>query len=226
VIGAVLTKRSSFEPTRFYVNQYVQLKYGWACERSGVLTAEKPIPPIERGSAEPELAAYVAVSEAKETNLAVGLEALARVKLLCEVENDAKELSSTDRWALRQERAVPLLGSMKRWLDEQYAAVLPHSAMGGAIGYALGNWQALQRYTEDGDISIDNNLVEQMLKLVAIGRKNRLFAASERGGRALHADFQRQAARLEHLGLSSRCVLASGRLEARRTGRAFTRPLA
>jgi transposase len=338
VIGEVVTERLGFEPTRFYVNQYVQLKYGCCCERSGIVTAEKPIQPIERGNAEPELVAYVAVSrfddhspyyrqengqfhraglkiarstqcdwmrqiaalcrplydlmhalvlqskllgtddtplpvlvpgngktqqghiwawrgdrehpynvfdftishshlgplrflrrdeqspqeagfrgylqadagspydpifrqcdgllevgcwahtrrkffEAKETSLAVGLEALARVKQLYEVESEAKERSSAERWALRQERAVPLLDSLKRWLDEQYAAVLPRSVMGGAIGYALGNWQALQRYTEDGDISIDNNLVEQMLKLVAIGRKNWLFAGSERGGR-------------------------------------------
>ena len=88
-----------------------------------------------------------------------------------------------DRFALRQERALPLLGAMKHWLDEQYAKVLPRSALGGAMGYALGNWQALLRYTEDGGIPIDNNLVEQMLKLVAIGRKNWLFAGSERGGR-------------------------------------------
>lgn len=95
----------------------------------------------------------------------------------------------TERLALRQERDVPLWGLMKRWLDEQYAAVSSRSAMGGAIGYALGNWQALLRYTEDGDISIDNNLVEQMLKLVAIGRKNWLFAGSERGGHTAAALF-------------------------------------
>ena len=62
VIGEVVTERLGFEPTRFYVNQYVQLKYGCACEESGVLTAEKPIQPIEKGNAEPELAAFVAVS--------------------------------------------------------------------------------------------------------------------------------------------------------------------
>lgn len=96
------------------------MKYGCCCERSEIVTAEKPIQPIERGNAEPELVAYVAVSrfddhspydpifrqcdgllevgcwaharrkffEAKETNLAVGLEALARVKQLYEVESD------------------------------------------------------------------------------------------------------------------------------------------
>jgi transposase len=115
--------------------------------------------------------------------LARGLEALARIKQLYEVEDAAEGLAAAEHLALRQERALPRLASMKTWLDEQYAKVLPRSVMGGAIGYALGNWQALLRYTEAPEIPLDNNLVEQMLKLVAIGRKNWLFAGSERGGR-------------------------------------------
>ena len=62
VIGEVVTERLGFDPARFYVNQYVQLKYACPCEQSGVVTAEKPIQPIEKGNAEPELAAFVAVS--------------------------------------------------------------------------------------------------------------------------------------------------------------------
>ena len=95
--------------------------------------------------------------EAKDTNLAVGLEALARIKQLYEVEDAAKDLASADRRTLRQERALPLLSSMKIWLDGQYEKVLPRSAMGEAIGYTLSNWAALCRYTEGGDLAIDNN---------------------------------------------------------------------
>jgi len=120
--------------------------------------------------------------ESKEMNLAIGLEALARIKQLYKVEDAARELSSAERLALRLERSVPLLASMKTWLDEQYAKVLPKSALGEAIGYSLSNWPALCRYTEDGDLHIDNNAVERMLKLIALGRKNWLFAGSERGG--------------------------------------------
>jgi transposase len=61
MIGEVVTERMGFEPTRFYINQYVQRKYACPCEQSGVVTAEKPIQPIEKGNAEPELVAYVAV---------------------------------------------------------------------------------------------------------------------------------------------------------------------
>ena len=72
---------------------------------------------------------------------------------------------------------------MKTWLDQQAGNVLPKSPMGEAVGYALNNWTALCRYTEDGDLPIDNNAVERMLKLIALGRKNWMFAGSERGGR-------------------------------------------
>jgi transposase len=335
VIGEVVTERLGIDPPRFYVNQYVQLKYACSCEQSGVVTGEKPIQPIERGNAEPELVAFVATSrfddhspyyrqehgqfkragialprstlcdwmrqignlgmplhelmhtrallshvlgsddtpvsllvpgngktrqthlwgwrgddqhpynvfdftlghgtagplaflrreegrppeegfrgylqadafssydplfrlegiievgcwahtrrkffEAKETNLAVGLEALARIGQLYEVEEAARGLSPAERLALRQQRAVPLLASLRTWLDGQYAPVLPKSAMGQAIGYALGNWEALLRYTGDPALAIDNNAVERMLRIVGIGRKNWLYFGSERG---------------------------------------------
>ena len=120
--------------------------------------------------------------EAKETDLARGMEALARVKLLYEVEDAAKELSSVERLALRQGRAAPLLAALKNWLDECYAKILPRSAMGEAMAYTLSNWEALTRYAADGDIPIDNNAVERMLKIIGLGRKNWMFAGSERGG--------------------------------------------
>jgi transposase len=105
------------------------------------------------------------------------------------VEDLAKELSAEERNRLRQERAVPTLDSMKTWLDEHFGKVLPNSPMGAAMSYALGNWAALCRYTEDGDLSIDNNAVERMLKLIALGKKNWLFAGSVRGGRTAAVHF-------------------------------------
>jgi transposase len=336
-IGRIITERLGCVPMTFYVNQYVQLKYACNCEESGVVTAEKPIHPIEKGNAEPDLMAFVTVSrfddhspyyrqehgafkragihiprstlcdwmrriaellrplydlmhwrvlkskllgtddttvpvlvrgrgtthrgymwayrgdaghpynvfdftmshsrdgplkflhraaesnpamrfhghlqadafsgynvlftdgevtevgcwaharrkffEAKETNVRCGMESLARISQLYAIESDAKVLSSAERLALRQERSVPLLDSMHRWLDEQYGEVLPKSAMGEAIGYTLSNWEALRVYTTDGSFPIDNNAVERMLRTIVLGRKNWLFAGSERGGR-------------------------------------------
>jgi hypothetical protein len=68
-------------------------------------------------------------------------------------------------------------------LDEQARVVLPKSPIGAAIGYARSRWTALNRFTEAGYLSIDNNASERAVKPVAIGRKNWLFAGSEGGGR-------------------------------------------
>ena len=57
------------------------------------------------------------------------------------------------------------------------------SPMAEAIGYALNNWAALIRYTEEGFLSIDNNVAEREMKRIAIGRKNWLFVGTDRGGR-------------------------------------------
>ena len=61
--------------------------------------------------------------------------------------------------------------------------MLPKSPEGQAISYALSNWKALIRYSEDGDLEIDNNGAERSLRGVAVGRKNWLFFGSDNGGR-------------------------------------------
>jgi len=56
-----------------------------------------------------------------------------------------------------------------------------------AVRYALGRWEALVRYCDDGHLEIDNNIAERSLRAVALGRKNYLFAASDRGGESAAA---------------------------------------
>jgi len=73
----------------------------------------------------------------------------------------------------------PILEKLQAYLQEQQAAALPKSPLGTAIGYALRNWVALTRYTEDGRLKIDNNGAEQALRPIVLGRKNWLFAGSE-----------------------------------------------
>ena len=68
-------------------------------------------------------------------------------------------------------------------LTEQGRHALPKSPIGQAIAYAQGNWAALCRYPEHGELSIDNNLAERMLRAQALGRKNWTFLGSDRGGR-------------------------------------------
>ena len=59
---------------------------------------------------------------------------------------------------------------------------LPKSGLGKAVWYASNQWQALYRYTEDGRLTIDNNVSERTLRHQAIGRKNWLFLGSEQAG--------------------------------------------
>mgnify|MGYP006204202103 CR=1 FL=1 len=61
---------------------------------------------------------------------------------------------------------------MKAYLDEQALAALPKSSLGQAVTYALNQWTAFRRYTEDGRLTIDNNVSERTLRPQAIGRKN------------------------------------------------------
>jgi transposase len=80
---------------------------------------------------------------------------------------------------------VPILAQFKTWLDEQPGQVLPKSPIGEAIGYGLGNWSALIRSVADGDLKPDNNAAENAIRPLVVGRKNWLFAGSDKGGRTV-----------------------------------------
>jgi transposase len=69
------------------------------------------------------------------------------------------------------------------WLRSTLAEVLPKSPLGEAISYTLSNWNALNRYREDGELAIDNNLAERILRGPVVGRNNWLFFGSDRSGR-------------------------------------------
>ncbi len=75
---------------------------------------------------------------------------------------------------------MPLLSALQAWLDEQ--EFLPKSLIGKAATYTRNQWEALGRYVEDGDLSIDNNAAERAMKSVAIGRKAWLFVGSPAAG--------------------------------------------
>jgi hypothetical protein len=109
--------------------------------------------------------------------------ALARIVQFHKIETAAEGLSAEDRRALRQRESVPLLTAFGEWLTEQGRLALPKSPIGHAIAYAQANWAALCRYPGCGELSIDNNLAERMLRAQAIGRKNWTFLGSDRGGR-------------------------------------------
>jgi hypothetical protein len=90
-----------------------------------------------------------------------------------------KHLDAPARQRLRQEQARPILETLYAYLQSQQVAALPKSPLGAAIGYALRNWTALTRYTEDGRLKVDNNGAEQAMRTIVLGRRNWLFAGSE-----------------------------------------------
>jgi transposase len=102
------------------------------------------------------------------------------MKLLYMIEREAKEnnLSFEDRKALRIKHAVPILEELEKWMKAHLPEVLPKSSIGQAITYTLGLWPRLTRYVYDGQVEIDNNLVENSIRAVDLGRKNYMFAGS------------------------------------------------
>ncbi len=121
--------------------------------------------------------------EAKGNDLARATKALSMIQGLYAIEKEAREqnMSDTQRHALRQEKARPIWEEFAAWLEREKDRVLPKSPIGAALTYAYNRQQYLARYLEDGTIEIDNNLVENQIRPVALGRKNYLFAGSAKG---------------------------------------------
>ncbi len=81
---------------------------------------------------------------------------------------------------MRQEKAVLVLEEIQQWLLDESKKVLPKSVIGKAISYTFALWKRLKRYIEDGRYEIDNNLVENSIRPVALRRKKYLFDGSHK----------------------------------------------
>jgi transposase len=127
--------------------------------------------------------------EARTSDPARSHQALAFISLLYDVEREAKEHEAEGyeafvaaREALRDERSRPLFDEFHAWLEAEVPKVLPKSPIGEAIYYALNHWPALARPLEAGFLELDNGACERAMKPAALGRKNWLFAGSDKGG--------------------------------------------
>jgi transposase len=109
-------------------------------------------------------------------------EALRRIAQLYAIEQQASGSATADRCALREQQALPALAAMHAWLLSSQKTVAAGSGTAKAIEHALKRWPALQRYASSGSLPIDNNPVENVIRPIAIGKKNWLFAGSERAG--------------------------------------------
>lgn len=112
----------------------------------------------------------------------IAIEAVERIRALYQIEKQIRGRPAEERRMVRNARARPLLESMRRWLEASLAQLAPKSETALAIRYALGLWDALARYLDDGRIELDNMIAERALRPVAVGRRNYLFAGSDNGG--------------------------------------------
>jgi transposase len=112
----------------------------------------------------------------------VAAQMMDRIGALYAIEHEIRSRPPEERHAVRRERSRPLLDTMKPWLEQTLRTLSQKSAMARPIRYALGRWEALARYCDDGRIEIDNNAAERALRCVALGRKTFLVAGSDAGG--------------------------------------------
>jgi len=112
----------------------------------------------------------------------IATEAIERIGHLYAIEKEVRGRSPGQRRSVRNARARPLLDSMHLWLQTSLGTLSRKSETAAAIQYALTLWPAMVRYVDDGRIEIDNSAAERSLRGVAVGRRNYLFAGSDRGG--------------------------------------------
>lgn len=110
------------------------------------------------------------------------LEALRRIGLLYAIEREIRGQPPNARAAARGQQAAPILAELREWLVATHATLSVKSPLAGAIQYTLARWTALTRYAEDGRVEIDNNAAERAIRALVLGRRNYLFAGSDRGG--------------------------------------------
>ena len=110
-------------------------------------------------------------------------EALMRIGKLYAVEAASCEMDHAGRAEHRREHSLPILAEMHEWLIRLRIATADGSGLARAIDYSLNRWASLIRYAQTGNLPIDNNPVENAIRPIAIGKKNWLFAGSERAGK-------------------------------------------
>ena len=113
----------------------------------------------------------------------IAQEALRRIAALYAIEALGRDMTVEARTVLRQEHAQPLLQSMHDWLLQTRVTVANGGGTAKALDYSLRRWAALSRYATAGNLPVDNNPVENVIRPIALGRKNWLFTGSEQAGK-------------------------------------------
>ncbi len=119
---------------------------------------------------------------AQDTAARAATEVLTLIARLYRIEEELKRAPPEERRKGRQKESAPVLQKIASWLKANAAQHLPQSPISRAIDYTLSIWEPLNVYLTDGRLPIDNNLAENAIRPIALGRKNWLFVGSESGG--------------------------------------------
>ena len=111
-------------------------------------------------------------------------QAVAMIGKLYGIEREHKDSTDEVRYAARQEKSNPVLNELHDWMEKLLPMVPPKSALGGALSYMRDYWGKLIRYTERGDLPIDNNRCENAIRPFVVGRKAWLFSDTPAGANA------------------------------------------
>ncbi len=120
---------------------------------------------------------------------AIAEEAIKRIAMLYGIEKEARGCAPAERVAIRQKKAKPIFDDLETWLHAQLPKISGKSPLAKAIRYALSRLPKTRPYLDNGFLELDNNTCERAVKPVALGRKNWMFAGSQRGGKAMAIAF-------------------------------------
>ena len=112
----------------------------------------------------------------------LALEAVRRIDVIFDAERALNGVAEDQRLALRKEHAAPVVGELEAWMRSERGRLSRHNDLAKAMDYMLKRWAAFIRFLDDGKICLSNNAAERALRGVAAGRRNWLFAGSDRGG--------------------------------------------
>ncbi|WP_285675131.1 IS66 family transposase, partial [Paralimibaculum aggregatum] len=115
---------------------------------------------------------------------AIAAEGLERIRKLYEIEREIRGTGPGQRLSARQARTAPLVESFGTWLEEVRTRVSAKSRLGEKLAYINRHWDGLQTFLADGRVEIDSNGVENLIRPIALNRKNALFAGHDEGGKA------------------------------------------
>ena len=114
----------------------------------------------------------------------IAAEGLRRIAELYAIEAEIRGASPGQRLSARQVRTAPLVRAFGEWLQQQRLRVSAKSRLGEKLAYIHRHWDGLQTFLTDGRVEIDSNNVENMIRPIALNRKNALFAGHDEGGKA------------------------------------------